>query len=420
MAGRRLNLTSEKKPKIFYGYVVVASGFSVLAIIQGTFASFGVFFNPLITEFGWSRAMLSGANALGFFTMGSMAILIGMLLDKLGPRKVMIAFAPLFCLGHLLLSQVNALWQIYLFYIVIGIGFSVSDVVPLSTVVRWFVKKRSMMSGITKVGTGLGMMVMPLVANGLINAFGWRNAYIILGILVLVTVLPLARLLRRDPAEIGELPDGEQLLANQSPRLEEGLSLREALRTWQFWLVCCMYLVIMFFAQTMVVHVVPYALDIGASATQAAGVAAVVGGVSMLGRIVLGFAGDRIGNKRALIVCFLIMITALSWLQLSGEVWRLYLFAVIYGFSHGGFFALLSPTVAGLFGTLHQGSLLGFVIFCFTIGGSIGPILTGAIFDITGSYHLAFMLLLALAISGLVLATLLKPVKGQAVISSLG
>jgi len=413
MAERHQNLISEKKPRIFYGYVVVASSLSIMAIIHGTFTSFGVFFNPLITEFGWSRAMLSGANSLGFFIMGSMAVIMGTLLDKLGPRKIMIACTSLFCLGHLLFSQVTALWQIFVFYAVVGIGLSASDVVPLSTVVRWFVKKRSMMSGITKVGTGLGMTIMPLVANGLINAFGWRNAYIILGILVLVIVLPLARLLRRDPTEIGELPDGEQLLANQSPRLEEGLSLREALRTWQFWLVCCMYLVIMLFTQTMVVHVVPYAVDIGASATQAAGVAAMVGGVSMLGRIVLGFAGDRIGNKRALIVCFLIMITALSWLQLSREVWRLYLFAVIYGFSHGGFFALVSPTVAGLFGTLHQGSLLGFVIFCFTIGGSIGPILTGAIFDITGSYRLAFLLLLVFAIIGMILAVLLKPVKGR-------
>ena len=384
-----------------------------MAIIHGTFVSFGVFFTPLITEFGWSRAMLSGANALGFFIMGSGAIFTGMLLDKLGPRKVMIASASLFFLGHLLFSQVNALWQIFLFYVVVGVGMSASDVVPLGTVVRWFVKKRSIMSGITKVGTGLGMMVMPLVANGLISAFGWRNAYIILGILVLVIVLPLARLLRRDPAEIGELPDGEKLLANQTPRLEVGLSLREALRTWQFWTVCCMYLVIQFFTQTMVVHTVPYALDIGASTTQAAGVAAMIGGVSMIGRIVLGFAGDRIGNKRAIIICFLIMITALSWLQLSGGIWRLYLFAAIYGFSQGGFLALLSPVVAGLFGTLHQGSLLGFVIFIFTIGGAIGPVLTGAIFDITGSYQLAFLILLVLAIIGMILAVLLKPVKGR-------
>ena len=131
----------------------------------------------------------------------------------------------------------------------------------------------------------------------------------------------------------------------------------------------------------------------------------------MVGRLVMGFAGDRIGHKRAMVVCFLTLITALSWLQVARELWMLYLFAAIYGFNHGGVFALISPTVAGLFGTRSQGTLLGIVICSGTIGGSIGSVLAGYIFDVTGSYQLAFFILLVLAIVGLILAILIRPIR---------
>jgi MFS family permease len=174
-------------------------------------------------------------------------------------------------------------------------------------------------------------------------------------------------------------------------------------------MVCGLYLTILFCTQTVLVHIIPHCVDLGVSAAKAAAVAATIGGVSMLGRLTMGFAGDRIGNKRAMAACFLILVAALSWLQLAKELWMLYLFAAVYGFSHGGFFALISPVVAGLFGTRSQGILLGIVICSGTFGGAIGPFLTGAIFDTTGSYRLAFLVLLTLAIIGLVLTMLLKP-----------
>jgi len=255
------------------------------------------------------------------------------------------------------------------------------------------------------------MMTMPLVASALIGAFNWRNSYLILGALALVAVIPLAQLLRRDPREMGLLPDGRRQSGVESPALvEEGLTFREAIRTRQLWLVCGFYVTTLFCGMTILVHIVPHAVDLGVSATIAAGVVATIGGTSMLGRLVMGFAGDRIGNKQAMVVCFLILIAALSWLQVARELWMLYLFAAVYGFNHGGFFALISPTIAGLFGTRSQGTLLGIVICSGTLGGSIGSVLAGHIFDITGSYRLAFLILLVLAIIGLILTTLIRPI----------
>ncbi len=410
MKGRNLNLIDETKPKLFYGYIIVAAGFSIMMIIHGTYNVFGVFFNSLLAEFSLARATLSGASSFAFLTMGITAIVIGTLTDRFGPRVIMTACALFFGAGYLLMSHAGAVWQIYLFYIVIGSGLSAGDVVPLSVIVRWFVKKRGVMSGIMKVGTGLGMMVMPLVANWLITTYGWRTAYTVHGIIVLAAVIPLAQLLKRDPRQIGQLPDGERQPQSDGSDLgEQGLSLREASRTGQFWMVCGFYLTILFCAQTTVVHIVPHAIDLGFTAAIAAGTVAIIGGASMVGRLVMGFTGDRIGSKRAMVVCFMILVSALIWLQWARELWMLYLFAAVYGFGHGGFFALISPLIAGLFGTRSQGTLLGVVIFSGTLGGSIGPFVAGTVFDVTGSYRLAFLILLTLAVIGLTLALLLKP-----------
>ena len=400
------------KPRFFYGYVIVAAGFLSMWVVHGTVNSFGVFFNPLIAEFGSTRAALSFANSLAFLTMGLVAILMGTLSDRFGPRLIMSACGMLTGAGYLLLSQAGTLWQLYIIFIVLGIGFSASEVVPLATVVRWFSKKRGMMSGIMKVGTGVGIMTMPLISSALIRAFKWRNSYLIIGIATMLLVIPLAQLMRRDPGEMGLLPDDEKQPDIKSPLpLETGLSIRQAIQTRQLWMVCGFYFTVFYVGSTILVHIVPHAIDLGIQPEIAAGVISVVGASSIAGRLVMGFTGDKIGHKRGMIVCFLIMIAALSWLQAANNLWTLFLFGAVYGFNHGGFFALISPLVAGLFGTRSQGSLLGMIFFSGTIGGSISAVLSGHLFDITGSYCLAFLILLVLAIIGLILLLFIKPVK---------
>jgi len=404
------------KPRFFYGYVVVAASFGIQVIAWGIFDAFGVFFKPLLTEFAWSRAMISGAYSLSFLLMGFLSITAGGLTDRFGPRIVMTTCGFFFGLGFLLMSQVNSIWQLYLFYgLIIAIGLSAMDVVPLSTTARWFVKKRGMVSGIVKVGSGLGMLIMPLVAGGLIPTYGWRTSYIILGTIGLVFVISIAQLLRRDPGQMRQLPDGEgQVAAGSLNSLGVGLSLREAIHTRQFWMICAAFLTVFFCAATILTHIALHAIDLGVSVMSAAGIISIIGGVSMVGRLVMGSAGDRVGNKQATIICFLILAAALFWLQLAKELWMLYLFAAIYGFAHGGFFALISPTVAGLFGMSSHGVLLGIVIFSGAVGGAIGPILAGHIFDITHSYQLVFLILVGSSIIGLILTTLLRPIsKGE-------
>jgi len=406
-------MTEDGKPKFFYGHTVVAAAFIIQLIGWGIFSTFGIFFVPLLAEFGWLRATISGAQSLSFLLHGLMSIIVGGLSDRFGPRLVMATCGFLLGLGYLLLSQVNAIWQLYLFYVVIGIGISAVDVVLLSTIARWFVKKRGMMSGLVKVGTGAGMLVMPLLAGGLIATYGWRSSYIIIGTVALVFVVSVAQLLRRAPGAMRQLPDGEEANDSSLDSVGEGLSLREAMHTRQSWTICVVYLTILFCANTIVMHIAPHAEDLGISAIGAASILSIIGGASIVGRFMMGSAGDRVGNKLAMTICFVILLVSLLWLQLANEFWGLYLFAAIYGFAHGGFFALISPTVAGLFGMGSHGVILGIVIFSGTIGGAIGAVLAGHIFDITHSYEIIFLVLATLSLIGLVLTVSLRPITGK-------
>jgi MFS family permease len=394
-----------------YGYVIAAACFGIQAIGIGTYVSYGVFFNPLASEFGWSRAAISGASSLAFFLMGLFGILVGRLNDRMGPRNVMAGTGFLFGLGHLLMFRLSAVWQLYLFYgVIIGIGLSSVDVIALSTTARWFVRKRGIMTGIVKIGTGAGQFIIPLAASILIAGYGWRTSYLIIGGAVLLSLVSIAQLLRRDPCQIAPLPDSE----NESSEGEldfagGGFSLGETLHTRQFWTICAVNLSIIFCLLIVMVHIVPHAQDIRISATRAASVLSTIGGVSMAGRFLTGIAIDRIGSKRAMIVCFILLIAGLLWLQTAKELWMLYVFAVIYGTAHGGYFTTISPIVAEFFGIRTHGVLFGIVNFSGNVGGAIGPILAGYIFDVTGGYSRAFWLCTFMSSLGLVLLLLLKP-----------
>lgn len=399
------------KKKYFYGYNIVAAGALTQAVCIGAMFTFGVFFKEFEASFGWSRAMVSGASSLALFVMGAGGMLAGILNDRIGPRLILTVSGISMGAGYILLSQMNTPWQLYLFYgLMVGIGLSTHDVNTLSPVARWFVKRRGMMSGIVKVGTGFGQLVGPMIATALIASFGWRSSYLIIGAAVLIGLVAAAQFMKRDPEGLGLEPDGGVNGSSGSPSNQTGagLSFSEAFRTRQFWILCAAEFTIFFCLFTVVVHIVPFGRDQGLSPGTAAGVLSTLGGVSMIGRVTIGAVIDRIGGKRSLMVCFIVLLASLLWLQVSGTAWMLYLFALFYGFTHGGLFTLISPTVAELFGTVSHGALFGTILFCGTIGGSVGPFLTGYLFDLTDSYRFAFFLLIALSIVGFTLITFLR------------
>lgn len=404
-------MTNNGKSSFFYGYTIIAASFFIQAVVWGSTNSFGVFLAPLLNEFNWTRTTVSGAASLCFLVHGFTSILMGNLNDRFGPRLIMTACGIFLGIGFFMMSRINAVWQLYLVYgLIVGVGLSGTDVILLSTMARWFKKKRGMMSGIIKVGTGVGMVIMPILITWLLKGFGWRSTFTVLAVIILGTVILSAQLLARDPAAKAQYIDNKK---RQSPgsvdSIEEGLSFQEAIRTCRFWMVCAIYFIILFCVYTILIHIVQHAIDLDIQPAVAAGVLALVGGVSIAGRFFMGAAGDRIGDRRALMICLLFLLTALVWLQAARSLWMFYLFAVLYGFAHGGFFSVISPLLARLFGTRSHGLLYGIVIFCSTLGGAIGPVAAGYIFDITHSYSIVFLILAGLCTMAMTLTAFLKP-----------
>ncbi len=406
-------MPDKRNSKFFYGYIIIVVSVLMLFVMHGISSSWGIFLSSLEAEFGWSRAAISGAHSLGFLLAGISSVLLGSVSDRLGSRMIMTVGGVVFALGCFLMSRVTAMWQVYLFYgVMVSLWGSPANVSLLSTTMRWFSSKRGLMSGIVKVGTGLGIMLIPVFSSHLIGNYGWRTTYVILSIICLAVVVPLAQLLRRDPSQKGLSPYGESngLVTELKPE-DAGFSPRQAFRTRQFWIVCAVFFIMWYCGNGLMVHLSPHAIDIGISPARAASLISIIGGASIVGRLVIGAAGDKAGNRPMLTLCFIIVVASVSWLLLSVQLWQLYLFAAVYGFAHGGFFALISPLIAELFGTRSHGTLFGIASFFGMTGGAVGPLVAGRIFDVTGNYHLAFLLIIGSSAAAIILSIILKPVK---------
>ena len=398
--------------KYFYGYRIVAASSVIQMAHLGCVFTFGVLFPAFESEFGWSRALISGASSLNFFLLGIFGIVIGFATDRYGPRIVLTSCGLLFAIGFLLMYRMTEIWQLYLYYgCIAGIGMAAHDIATLSTVTRWFVRYRGLMSGFVKAGAGIGQVIVPPIAVFLLIAYGWRTSSLVVGTCALFIIVIAAQFMRRDPASLDLRPFGEEMQLNSKESdNENGCSLREAIAKRSFWILSFAKLSDMFCLFTIVIHIVPHGIDQGFSSGTAVAVLSTIGGSSILGRVLLGAVFDRVGPWRSLLICFSLLLSALLLIQLSSQPKWLFLFALIYGIGHGGFFAIAAPSIGHYFGTKSHGLIFGVLIFVGTLGGTAGPLLSGYLFDITGNYDIAFMVLTGFAISGLFLAALLRVV----------
>ena len=386
-----------------------------MLVAWGIFLSFGVFFEPVLQEFGWTRTAVSAAYSISIILSGFLGVIIGRLTDRFGPKPVMTGCGFFLGLGYLLMSQVNAIWQLYLFFgVIVGIGMSATFVPANSIVARWFVKRRTMMTGVVLSGNGVGMMIIPPLARWLVSSYGWRAAYTVVGIIALVLIILAAQFLKREPSQVGQLPYGAGEVKTEGLSLKaRGFSFKEAIHTKQCWLLCVISFCIWFCVGIVMVHIVIHATGLGISATSAAGILVLIGGVSIAGKVIMGGIADRIGNKSAFIISFIVMSASFFWLIVAREMWMLYVFGIILGFAYGALSPLMSPMVAELFGLTSHGAIFGVTFLAAEIGEAVGPVLTGSIFDVTSSYQWAFLLCAVLSVVGIILSSLLRPADGE-------
>ncbi len=398
--------------------MVVVAGLIIGLISLGVRYSFGVFFKSIESEFGLTRAATSGIFSVYMVLSGVIAILGGWALDKYGPRIVTALMGLFAGLSLLLTSQAGAYWQLFISYsLLLALGTGAVFTVVNTTVSRWFSQKRGFVIGIASSGGPLGAVVMAPFATYLIYSFGWRTAFLILGLVVWLVIASTSMLLRKYPSDIGLLPDGikpepaeNQLQDDDNNSQHSGLSLPEAFKTSNFWFLGFMWLFVSVSIHLILTHIVPHAIDLGISPIDAAVLLSVMGGVTIAGRIVVGRISDIIGRKALAVGSALLLFGALIWLVWMRDLWMFYLFAVLAGLSWGGLGALIPTLISDVFGTRSLGTIMGALGASWSIGAAIGPPMGGFIFDVTNDYSLAF---LAGAVAMLMAALFLALIRGE-------
>jgi MFS family permease len=403
------------KGLFFYGYIVAAAGFIVWMIGFGISSTFGIFYKPMLTEFGWTRADTVFAYSLGIFVRAFLAIGTGWLTDKLGPRFVVTIFGSFLGISYLLMSKVSALWQFYLNYgVLTSIGMSVTATPIMATVTRWFVRRRGLMTGIVQAGLGIGGLIIAPLTGWLILNDGWRTAYWVLGVIAILGLVISGFFMKRDPHDIGQFPDGApeppypEIIPSQQKSVKTNIFLRKIIVTRRFWIIAGLYAIFGFCRSTFLAHIAAHVQDVGFSLTDASNVIAVLMVSSIAGRVGMGRAADVIGNKTAFMMSYAATALSLIWVLLVGELWGFYLFAFLFGVGWGGQAVLRFSATAEAFGLVSIGFIMGILGLGEAFAAALGSYWAGYVFDFLGDYRPAFWTGIVLSILGIFLVGRLR------------
>ena len=413
---------SKRKRGMFYGWWIVIAGGLGMSITAGiNFHGFGNFIIPLTNEFGWNRTTISGLFSLARMESGLLGPLEGWLVDRVGPRRLMIVGIPLMGVGYILMSRVNSLAAFFFVYIfAITLGNSLGMSTPMAaSVANWFNRKRGLAFGIMWSGVGLGGFFVPAV-GWLIAAYNWRIASIVIGVFIIVMGIPIAALMRHRPEPYGYMPDGEEpdtddetgeVRRRQQPDLSQDFTAREALMTSSFW-----YLTLSIAARSLVsggvgLHLVPYFVDLGASDVFAATLAGAVGVLSIPGRFGLSAVSDYLNRRYVMAVSLFLMTIAIVFMARATSVTQVLPFLVLYAAAQGGISVIPQSLIAEYFGRRAYATIQGFRGTIQMVGIIIGPLVSGYVFDTTGNYEWAFMGFGAASLVSLGLVLLMRPPK---------
>jgi MFS family permease len=400
--------------KIYYGWIIVAVSMISTTFWFGIRTSFSVFYVPLLEQFHWNRGESAGVQSVALLSYTFLAPVVGGLIDRFGPRRVIVPGIFLFSFGLALSSRLESLLQFYVFYgIVMGSGITCIGIVSYSAILaHWFEKKRGLASGIAVSGMGLGTFLFVPLSQHLISAYGWRDTFIIQSVLALVILLPLNFFwLRHTPHDLGLLPDGrkedpfENSVLRPVQGEEKAVSLDRIMRTKSFWYLLIFPSLAVVGVYVVLVHNVRFLIDKGISPMSAALIFAVAGGISSFFRIFWGYISDRIGREKTYTLGMIsISLGALSLLLLdrvTGKV-LVYSFMIFFGIGWGATAPMFMAAAADLFRGKVFGLVYGLVEGVIGIGAALGSWAAGFIFDVTHSYRFAFGLaIFVFALSGI-------------------
>lgn len=414
--------------KIYYGWIIVAVAFVSMAFWWGINSSFSVFYVALLDDFSWGRGESAAIMSSAALVYTVMAPIMGVLIDRLGPRKVMVPGIVILFIGLFLCTTVHSLGQLYVYYgLVVGTGLTAISMVAFTVIIaQWFEKKRGLANGIASSGMGMGMFLLVPLAQKLISTIGWRGAYMTLGIMVAAVVLPLNLFfLRHKPADMGLGPDGLDCGAftdeNKNDCIPDaanpGAANRTFFRTLKFWALIIFTSMSIMSIWILIVHSVRFMVDQGIDKMEAAFMFAMVGVISTVFRILWGGLSDRIGRETTFtigITCLCLSIVSLMMLGRTGFLPLAYFFTILFGMGWGVNSPMVAATAADLFRGKKFGLIYGLVECGIGTAGAFAVWMAGVIFDKTRSYQGAFVLAICTAMLAILFMWIAAPRKVNA------
>jgi len=418
--------------RFYYGWVIVGLAMISMGFWFAIRATFSVFFAELVDRFHWGRAEAAGVQSLTLFVYMATAPIIGTLVDRVGPRKVVVAGAFLTGVGLLLCTQIQSLLQFYLFFgLIVGVGSSGLSIAPFTVVLtHWFERKRGTANGLAGVGMGVGIFLFLPLIQYLISLYGWRVAFLVFGLLSFLIPLPLnAIFLRRTPKEMGCLPDGDLYVdpsgSDHKIRTDRDLrvpipkqdpSLSDVIRTVRFWLLLIFPSLTSLGVYVILVHHTKHLIDLGVEKLWAASLFAGMGALSAAFRFFWGWFSDRRGREITFTlggICFSSGILFLILFQYYPLPPVLYLFVIFFGMGWGATAPMYMSIAADLYKGKNFGLIYGVLEAAIGVGAAIGSWIAGYIFDKTGTYLWAFILAILLNIISIILAWFVAPRKAR-------
>jgi len=379
---------------------VAATGFlSLFSIVGILFYGLPFFYDFWVKEFGWSRATVTSGNAFAKVSVGLLGFFAGWLIDRFGPRRLMLAGILMGGIALIGLSTVTTLWQFYLFYVFNALAYMCAGPLPNQVLTaRWFNKSRGKAMGFAYLGIGIGGMLVPQIAKWLNIQFGWHQALMILGIMTVVVSFPMAWMVKENP----EVPAKETVLE------QHRAPLKKIVKSWPFYLLVigsmCSIGAVSGTNQNLKLF---FSLDLKYSQSQAANILSLVLFSSVIGRLLMGWLADRFAKKYVMILIYTLVAASIPLLYFASSPGVIYLFAFIFGMGLGGDYMVIPLMAAELFGVKIMGRVMGLVLTADGIAEAVAPMFVGWLRDRNGSYANGFAALIFLAVVGIIAIAML-------------
>jgi len=383
-------------------YVIATAFLSLFALVGFAYYGLPFFFDFITKEYGWSRTVVTSGNAMGKLLVGPLfGFIAGWLIDKYGPRRLMMAGILMMGIALIGLSFADSLGLFYLFYIFNALGYVCGGPLPCQVLISSrFDKNRGKAMGIAYLGIGTGGAMVPLIAAALERNYGWHISLAVLGVIAVVIAFPMVYFLR-----------GSSSKGSQTIKSESAVPIKKILTNRNFYLLGIGSMCAIGAVGGINQHLKLYLRDLNFTQSQAAHVISLVLLSSLAGRVLMGWLADLIRRKYVMILIYMIVASAIPLLLIPDFPGRIYIFAVIFGIGLGGDYMIIPLMAGDLFGVGALGRTMGIILVADGIAESLFPMLLGALYnDVTKSYSIGFIVLICVAITGAIIVSFLpKP-----------